>query len=286
MAIGMILLLGAAAAQAGAPPPPPLLEWPRAAGPIEVVRQPDWGDYGIYPSLARRLEQEGSVLAELLVGRDGEPRACRIRGSSGHAELDQGSCALMMEMRFKPPRDPAGGAIEASRPMRIVWVLTDPVPLAYGHLGLDLTLADGKVTDCRADGGIGRPPRSWRQTACQHLAGAAEAYFGAHKGARRARVSLAIEPDRAITTPSPPITMREITPSPWRMIGERRTSFRVNAKGDPTDCRHLVDRGIGTPREDHAGRCGLFLNGAWFDKPADPEQASATFALRVFVENR
>ena len=292
--MSLLLLASAAVAQPAAPsmgpsaaaPPiqlPAQAAWPPAR-PLEVIRQPDWGDYDIYPQAARRRDQEGAVASEILVGKDGVPTLCRILASSGYAELDAGSCALMLTMRFAPPRDEAGKSVEASRALRIVWVLTDPTPLVYGHLGIDVMLDKGAIVGCATDElAVGVPPRQWR-TACQELAAAAEAILGEQRyNATRMRVSLAIVPDGAVTRPSPPITVREISPSPWRLVAERRTRFTVNGKGDPSDCRHVVDRGIGTPREDHAGRCGLFLNGSWFRTPKDPAKASADFELRVYA---
>lgn len=59
--------------------------------------------YNDYPAEALRNHWEGTVVAEVSVGPDGMPTACRILESSGHQILDDTTCnCLMQRAQFKP----------------------------------------------------------------------------------------------------------------------------------------------------------------------------------------
>lgn len=85
-----------------------------------------WFDPDSYPPTARRAGEEGSVRVKVAIDSDGAPIRCRILQSSGYADLDQGTCDVVMGRgRFAPARDAAGRAIPAIwNSPRVRWQLT------------------------------------------------------------------------------------------------------------------------------------------------------------------
>ncbi len=73
-----------------------------------------------YPSLSKRLGEEGRVLLRVLVNIDGQPDQVELRQSSGHARLDQAALDTVKRWRFSPARK--GSDLIAA------WVL---VPLSF-----------------------------------------------------------------------------------------------------------------------------------------------------------
>jgi protein TonB len=67
----------------------------------------------VYPSAARRMHLEGTVLLEVLVDADGRPLRVDVRQSSGHRQLDEAARdQVLARWRFQPAmRD--GRAIQA-----------------------------------------------------------------------------------------------------------------------------------------------------------------------------
>jgi len=264
-----------------APPVPPAPPAPRPNAPpfrpiasgLRVTGGPDWGDPAIYPAAALRLDQEGAVRLELAVGTNGRPRGCTIVESSGHAELDAGTCRLAMTMRFSAPPE------EARTRFRIVWLLApDPMPFEPQRLVATLDLAGAAVTGCTLDGN-GPLFRQWARVACRTFEIEADYYFGPRRwSARRATVVVDLVPDGM---PVPPVPAGR---GPISAI--RRTGFAVDAGGDPVACRTLLDRGFGRPRLDHADACGFFLARGYEFVPleAEAQPRSGTVEVRVMLE--
>jgi protein TonB len=73
-----------------------------------------------YPSLSKRLGEEGRVLLRVLVNVEGRPDQVELRQSSGHARLDQAALDTVRRWRFSPARK--GSDLIAA------WVL---VPLSF-----------------------------------------------------------------------------------------------------------------------------------------------------------
>lgn len=57
-----------------------------------------------YPSLSKRLGEEGKVILRVLVNADGLPEQLEIRQSSGHPRLDQAALGTVRRWRFTPAR--------------------------------------------------------------------------------------------------------------------------------------------------------------------------------------
>src|SRR4051794_27116360 len=130
--------------------PGPAMIWPNLLPHVRVriLSQPNWSDYNVYPPAARELEQEGVVVPEVLIGLDGSPLACRIVQSSRHAELDNGTCELMLQMRFAPPRDESGRNVQTSYSARLILGLSDPTPFGPAKVIVRLTMDHGNITGC------------------------------------------------------------------------------------------------------------------------------------------
>lgn len=251
-------------------------QWPPRQR-LTVLKTPDWNDYNVYPLTARRLDQEGRVQFETRVQRDGVPNACRIVWSSGKAELDNGTCALALQMRFAEPIDESGKTIEATFRQSITWQLTEETPFVPSSMLANLSINAGQVVACDVSG-TGPLFRRWSRLACGIFARQANYYFTTRTDrAQTAKIEVSLVPD-GMQTSSPP--------SRVGLVAERLTRFQVNETGDPSECRHMVNRGFGVPRLDHAGPCGFFLTGAWFETgPSGQSPAKGSFGLRVYVKD-
>lgn len=56
----------------------------------------------VYPSMARRLGQEGTVVLEVIVATDGSAKSVRIQESSGFELLDQAALQAISRWKFVP----------------------------------------------------------------------------------------------------------------------------------------------------------------------------------------
>jgi TonB family protein len=264
---------------AAPPPPPPPMRAPAPPPPrplapqLRPVAAPDWSDPDIYPAAALRLGQEGAVRFELRVGRNGRPIGCTVVESSGHAELDDGTCRLALTMRFAPV------AAETTLRTRIVWLLApDPMPFVPHRMVATLDLEGGNVANC-ALAGSGPLFETWARVACRTFELEAAYYLGVRRWtARRARIVVDLLPDGAAVPP----------PQVGTPIALRRTAFTVDANGDPGNCATIVDRGFGRPRIDHADACGFFLaRGFEFVEAAEgAPPRSGMVEVRVLIEPR
>lgn len=69
----------------------------------QPVNRDDWVTFYDYPKRALRQQQAGTSTFHLTVGTTGKPIRCELSLSSGHVDLDNLACALLMKRaRFKP----------------------------------------------------------------------------------------------------------------------------------------------------------------------------------------
>lgn len=82
--------------------------------------------YRDYPPEAVNHHWQGSVGAELTVGTDGRPSACRIIQSSGYKILDDKTCkVLMSRAKFPPAHDLQGNlAVQTLKVPPITWSMS------------------------------------------------------------------------------------------------------------------------------------------------------------------
>ena len=64
-----------------------------------------------YPSLSKRLNEQGKTIVKVLIGPDGLPQRAEIARSSGFDRLDQAALATVMRWRYVPGK--RGGVAEA-----------------------------------------------------------------------------------------------------------------------------------------------------------------------------
>lgn len=57
-----------------------------------------------YPSISKRMHEEGTVLLLVLVSSDGEAERVGIRQGSGYARLDEVAVKTVQQWRFVPAR--------------------------------------------------------------------------------------------------------------------------------------------------------------------------------------
>nr|WP_301334676.1 energy transducer TonB [Variovorax dokdonensis] len=91
-----------------APPAPPAPPTPPAPPAPPKVQLPTTNaDYAqgcrpVYPSISRRLGEQGHVMLRVTVGADGQPRDVQVKKSSGFERLDQAARDAMLRCRFIP----------------------------------------------------------------------------------------------------------------------------------------------------------------------------------------
>ena len=93
---------------AAAPPAPaarPRIELPSSDAQYLQNPKPS------YPSLSRRLGEQGTVLIQVLIGIDGNPQKGEIKKSSGFERLDQAALTTVLMWRYVPGK--RGGVPEA-----------------------------------------------------------------------------------------------------------------------------------------------------------------------------
>ena len=91
--------------------------------------QAGWVTEDDYPLAARRAGAEGQVTIRYLIGREGDVESCEVLQSSGNADLDAVSCAIVTErFAFDPARDGEGRRTTELRRQRFVWRLPAPPP--------------------------------------------------------------------------------------------------------------------------------------------------------------
>jgi protein TonB len=73
------------------------------SGPVEATLAYMQAPAPIYPSAARRMHMEGTVILRVLVDVDGKPLQVVVESSSGHAELDRAAQnQVLSKWRFQP----------------------------------------------------------------------------------------------------------------------------------------------------------------------------------------
>jgi periplasmic protein TonB len=85
---------------AAAPPAPPAaparVELPTSdAAYLQNPKPP-------YPSISKRLGEQGKVVVRVFIGADGVPQQAEVRQSSGYERLDQAAKATAMKWRYLP----------------------------------------------------------------------------------------------------------------------------------------------------------------------------------------
>ena len=276
----MILALAAAAAAAAAAQSTSDLNseiWPTArAGAVRAT--PDWSDYRIYPRAALRKDQEGLVVPELLVGPDGTPVACRIVKSSQFAELDAGSCSLMMQMRFEPARDAVGLPVPSRYSRPLLWGLTDPRPFASSMISARVSIEHGRFTRCEVIGGEGPYVAYWSALACYTFRDPAY-FFGARKD-ENLDATIEVRLDAGDGAP--------FLHRPARgglLSAEEKVSFAIDAAGAASNCTPLISRGFGPRGMNNLSPCGRLLSTLWFkDPPKNAPPKRGLFETRVLLQ--
>lgn len=93
--------------------------------PLKPLTSPgSWVTDDDYPPSAVRQGHDGTVAFQLRIDSSGLPAGCSVTQSSGHEELDQQVCSLLVQRaRFSPARNAAGKAIAAPYNGRFNWRL-------------------------------------------------------------------------------------------------------------------------------------------------------------------
>ncbi|MDZ3831463.1 MAG: TonB family protein [Sphingopyxis sp.] len=93
--------------------------------------QPKYQANETYPAAALAAGAQGTAAFEIVVGKNGQPKSCRITQSAGHPDLDNATCEIMMRRgKFHPKLDDAGEPIEFTYNNRMRWEIPDTTQAA------------------------------------------------------------------------------------------------------------------------------------------------------------
>ncbi|WP_265587940.1 energy transducer TonB [Sphingomicrobium arenosum] len=112
----------------GQPVVPPLPPKPTLARPPQSkVNLGTLFSYEDYPAAALALDLEGDVRVWLDVDAQGRVQGCTVRTSSGHAELDEGTCDIFVgRARYHPALDADGEPVaQRVSPPAVRWRMMD-----------------------------------------------------------------------------------------------------------------------------------------------------------------
>lgn len=251
--------------------------WPTIR-PGRVTSTPDWSDYRIYPMAARKKEQEGRVLPELLVGSDGRPKACRILESSKFAELDAGSCRLMMEMKFEPALDANGKPTLSTYSRPLIWMLNSSRPFGSTVMKAHVSNSGGRQRSCSIIGGQGPYVSLWSTLGCLIFSDV-QFYFGvAAQKSLDATIDVRLDAGDGAPFLSEPLPAGD-------PLAIQRITFVVDNSGDPVGCTLVQNQGFGARGMNNLSPCGGLLSNLWFQVPKGLSNRHGTIETRVYVVN-
>lgn len=199
-----------------APPGPPPIEVARPASPVESAETGDRFsryvtpiDYesvrpkpADYPREAWKAGSEGLVEYRLTVDAEGSPTSCHITQSSGHAALDEVTCAVVMERaKFDPARDEDGNPIEGVYEDAHSWRKREPEFPGTMKVHVAFTVDEtGRSSDCEVkeiSGAISEQMRkSFEREPCPGMNRRARAPYRDEEGnpvARRVELVLSVK---------------------------------------------------------------------------------------------
>jgi protein TonB len=81
-----------------APPAAPVSSTPKTVSGVEYIRAPQ----PVYPSIARRMGESGTVMFRVLIGEKGTAEQVVIQKSSGSANLDEAGRQAVLRALYKP----------------------------------------------------------------------------------------------------------------------------------------------------------------------------------------
>lgn len=120
-----------------------------------------------YPHRAAALKQEGEVWYRLEVDPRGKPIRCNVTEPSGHALLDNATCAVVMRTKAVVPAEPVAGVTEnSSYDGFLVWSLNEP-EFTTSELELRFRVNEqGLIENCTVVSMTGSPPSDLERNPC------------------------------------------------------------------------------------------------------------------------
>jgi TonB family protein len=201
-----------------------------AATPVRADGDPrQWITPDDYPPAALRVDAEGLVRVLLSIDAGGNLAGCKVVQSSGNADLDATTCALLVRRaKFIPARDASGQPIAATAAENFRWAIPRPQLVSHGSrmtFGLD---DKGHITGCKlAEIGPHDPeatcsPQNIEDVAKLVLANPLDHY-------RSVAVLLAFEVDDGTE-------LKALRPAGWEDKLFSQSVFTVAPAGIVTDC--------------------------------------------------
>jgi len=118
--------------------------------PVHPLGSPaQWVTPDDYPPAALRVDAEGVVQVALAIDAAGTLTDCTVEQSSGNADLDATTCALLRKRaKFAPARDLSDKAVASTTRLRFRWAIPrDPLASHASRMTYSLD-KDGHITGC------------------------------------------------------------------------------------------------------------------------------------------
>ena len=250
--------------------------WPTTS-PGAILATPNWSDYHIYPQDALEKDEQGRVLPEIWIGRDGRPKACRILASSYFPELDTGTCKLMMLMRFEPARNASGDPVESHYSRFASWRLTEELPFRSAALRTHITLTNNQMRVCDVEEAEGPYIDLWTGGACSIFDDRKYYFAGRADQALTATIEIRLDAGDGAAFIQQPW-------SPGIVIASEKIAFAINSSGDASECVPIERHGFGPRGLNNLSPCGRLLSMIWFAQPSEPGTVrKGVFETRVIA---
>lgn len=245
---------------------------PRLLNLHEVVGPDD------YPQISLQQEQQGTVTILLKVNRTGLVSSCKVTKSSGHAPLDEQTCALYRaRARFEPARDRRGRAIDWDYQQRVTWKLegeAEPPSPRHAWMVRATVQVDkqGTILDCKMQAVGTTPPAD----DCEMLVALSKATAagGGAKGIAAFWISetyfYPVETEKVVTPE------HKDTPK----VAQQVSRIVIEADGQVSDCKGVRYSGVASPEFD---ACQMLRFLRFVPAPAGTASLVGTVVMTMYL---
>ena len=213
---------------------------PRLLNLHELVSSED------YPSIAAANGDEGTVKVKIRVDRDGLATSCEVTSSSGHAALDEQTCALFRaRARFAPARDGRGKPVASTYEKDVVWRLEGEAPQpwprqAWVIRSTVLLDRDGEFVDCKVEVVALPPPPPGSCAASLRVRDGIVLSQAGGEVAAKFLTETHFFPTDAAQAPAPS------RPNEALNVGQEVSEITIDPDGSVTQCKSVRSAGIAT----------------------------------------
>ncbi len=264
------LLLAAAAAAAPAAANP---SSPRLLNGQDLVTADD------YPLVSLNKDEEGVVTVRISVDQNGVAASCAVAQSSGHAALDEQTCAIYRaRAQFAPARDQTGRGIPSTYTHKVTWKLEgDSAPRSPRQPWMVRTTvsfaADGKPVGCKSvSTGLPTVPSD-----CDAMT---SAYKPVTPADARAKAAVETTEEVNFYPVAPASAPDNPMPSKTKLVGRQVSEIEIDRDGSVTRCKAVSYAGGASPDTD---ACSMIGRERFEAAPSAEKPLVGTFVVTVYT---